>query len=535
MASDTYFNHVHRRLPASAAERAGSLTFPPLYIDPNDPRSLDARDGAAGGTLAGAGMVLGSTYYHHPQLQQLVSHMIADSVAQAPSGNDSDSEDAPKTMPGSVPQPRIANEFIALNEDLVPAPLDLDGDTLPSEQHPSYPFGNLFSPTDGMLSADSAIMGGHLTGLKPEPSPAGGLGLDLVSRLGGSASSGRRGAVPSSWNASINRASRSKVIGSGGASNELESAGADDVDAETIQAAKRLKVSPLLMFRTGTATVLAPPSWPFRRFGPGSTSYAALLRPCSNIHGDGPAGQAVAATLGGLPASAKILREVWTDLALEELVPQHVGPTSSFQADLEGDDEDDASAEAFARRIATLETDPLDRLGPIARELRGQAAQVWGTGTEECHKRKRGEDEPDADRMRYGFSLAPIHAHGPRMGKYGEELGSDEDEDDREPDSTGWETAKRIWMQEERDRVFPSLSTRSLGRDGYRIRGARANYGVVHRPGWTWGDELSGSEGDEEGYAEEPSDEQGAGYEEEQEEEAGDEWDEGDSRIDDDE
>ncbi|EPQ29782.1 uncharacterized protein PFL1_02455 [Pseudozyma flocculosa PF-1] len=521
MSSDTYFTHIHRdpiRHPTSAAHHTttrhgegsgghhraravgphstGASSFPPLYLDPQDPRYQDLLDGGLG--LGGSGgLALGSTYHHHPQLTRLVSHFLSDSAAHpssaawlgaaaAGAGHDDDADDsAPLAGAGgwdgvaSIPQPRIANEYIALNEDLVPAPLDLDGDTLPSEQHASYPFGNLFGPADGTLTADSAVLGHGsgagqqapswassvgLSGLGASGGPARLGGLDLISGLGVSGS-GRRGAVPSSWNDSINRASRTKLVGTGGAaldygaealsSSSSSSAHAAHPDeelfegqsgggggggggsggssrlappplytgrgsalatgagppgrtkrADLIASAQALNVSPLLLFRTSTSTVLAPPTWPFRRYGPGPTSYAALLRPSSNIHGDGPASAATAASLGGLPASAKIVREVWTDLALEELVPRHLGVTAAtrhlFPASLvdevpHGDgegDADDVSVAAidagaggsggrererkrkrvvdtdagFARRIGTSETDPLDRLGGIARE-----------------------------------------------------------------------------------------------------------------------------------------------------------------------
>ncbi len=72
-----------------------------------------------------------------------------------------------------MPRPKITAEFVSLNEDLVPASLDMHGDMLPADQHPSYPFGNLFGPLGGAIAADSAIVGGaHGTSAsRPQPQP----------------------------------------------------------------------------------------------------------------------------------------------------------------------------------------------------------------------------------------------------------------------------------------------------------------------------------------------------------------------------
>ncbi len=105
----------------------------------------------------------------------------------------------------AVPRPKITSEFVSLNEDLVPASLDMHGDMLPADQHPSYPFGNLFGPLGGVIAADSAIVGGtHGNAAAGSNSALGDaaatLGLDFGGGLDGfihlgQSSHGRRSAV----------------------------------------------------------------------------------------------------------------------------------------------------------------------------------------------------------------------------------------------------------------------------------------------------------------------------------------------------
>lgn len=579
----------------------GALTFPPLYLDPVEPQN--AHDPASSQHTGGhaapqpGSFVLGSTFYHHPELNALVSNHLTDASANALDGtsgtghaflssifanrdgvhdDDSDAEEAGAGNGAdaavAVPRPKITSEFVSLNEDLVPASLDMHGDMLPADQHPSYPFGNLFGPLGGMIAADSAIVGGG--GGHGAPTAGGGsatlgagMGADAAATLGldfgggldgfihlGQSSHGRRGAVSNAWNTFINKASRSKLVGSAGAPTEWnidanqnatpaapappsaaigEGEQAGPTQAETLRSAKKLDLTPSLLFRTNTSTVLAPPTWPFRRHGPGCTSYAALLRPSSNIFGNSPASQAVAATLGGLPASSKIINEVWSDLALEELVPLRVGETSAVRH--LSDEQDQLDAETgpasggdkrgrkrrrsdpdpdslFAKKIATMEADPLDLLGPVSREIRGQASQPWGTATASSRRQstysnqsddeaaEAEHDDPEQgytqrDRLRYSFALPPATFSWTGSPEE-QELGSQEDEPSGtlhvEPDGTGWPTARRIFINEERDRLLPGVASRATGANGaieaYQVRGVRANQGLIPRPAWTWGD-----------------------------------------------
>ncbi|GAC93700.1 L-kynurenine/alpha-aminoadipate aminotransferase [Pseudozyma hubeiensis SY62] len=579
-----------QRSAASTIRSRGTLTFPPLFLDPVDQHA--AHDPASsnqpnpGSQQPPGTFVLGSTFYHHPELNALVSNHLIDASANELDGtghaflssifanrdggaNDDDS-DADEAGGGAnadaapaVPRPKITSEFVSLNEDLVPASLDMHGDMLPADQHPSYPFGNLFGPLGGMIAADSAIVGGTLSanaaanlgaGLGDTAATLGldfGGGLDGFINLGQS-SHGRRSAVSNAWNSFINKASRSKLVGSAGTYTDWNvdshhhgstSGAAKDGDAatsqvDTIRSAKKLDLSPNLLFRTTTSTVLAPPMWPFRRHGPGCTSYAALLRPGSNIYGSGPASQAVAATLGGLPASSKILKEVWSDLALEQLVPANVGETSAVRHLSNAEDDEDEEADAasgesrgkkrartdpdpdsiFAKRVATMEADPLDLLGPISREIRGQASRPWGTATQplphtQRRRRKRRHSYSDEsadssaeaehddaeqgfaqrDLLRYSFALPPAQY------SWTEEPDDEEQEHDEqvestlhvEPDGIGWSTAKRIFVNEERDRLLPEVASRATnagGLEAYRVRGLRANRGVLPRQAWRWGD-----------------------------------------------
>lgn len=583
-----------QRSSVGTSRSGGALTFPPLYLDPVDPHnpSDPASSNPHGSNPAAqqpGSFVLGSTFYHHPQLNALVSNHLIDASANAVDGasgnaflssifanrdggaheDDSDADDAAggggagggvggADAAVAVPRPKITSEFVSLNEDLVPASLDMHGDMLPADQHPSYPFGNLFGPLGGVIAADSAIVGGMQSASAAASLGAGlgdaaatlgmdfGGGLDGFINLGQS-SHGRRSAVSNAWNSFINKASRSKLVGSAGAptdyhmeahQNSTASAARHDhtgpSQVETIKSAKKLDLSPSLLFRTNTSTVLAPPTWPFRRHGPGCTSYAALLRPSSNIFGTSPASQAVAATLGGLPSSSKILREVWSDLALEQLVPTRIGETSAVRH-LDADAEDgeaetdvpgsekrgkkrartDPDTDAvFAKRMATIEADPLDLLGPISREIRGQAGQVWGSATRHLDKRRRRRrrrsysdqsdlsaeaehDDPEQgfsqrDRLRYSFALLPA--------QYSWTESADEDEGEQgeqaerlhvEPDGIGWSTAKSLFVKEERDRMLPEVASRATsggGIEAYQVRGLRANQGLLPRPGWTWRD-----------------------------------------------
>ena len=637
MASEVFFNrvpHTQRRMPpqhphdlfasAQASSSSGSsstpattdvqrsvgttrsggaLTFPPLYLDPvdshntHDPASQPHNGNPA--TQQPGSFVLGSTFYHHPELNALVSNHLIDASANAQDGasgtghaflssifanrdgahdDDSDTDEARANGADAavaVPRPKITSEFVSLNEDLVPASLDMHGDMLPADQHPSYPFGNLFGPLGGMIAADSAIVGGAHGGSAGAAGStslgaslgdaAATLGLDFGGGLEGfvnlgQSSHGRRSAVSNAWNNFINKASRSKLVGSAGAHtdwnadvNRTTSTAAPAAaaaqssatygqdsgpsQADIIRSAKKLDLSPSLLFRTNTSTVLAPPTWPFRRHGPGCTSYAALLRPSSNIFGSSPASQAVAATLGGLPASSKIIKEVWSDLALEELVPLRVGETSAVRHLGNEQDELDADADTasgadkrskkrrrsdpesdgvFAKRIASMEADPLDLLGPVSREIRGQAAQPWGTATShrnDGRPRRRhrsaysnqSDDEaaeaehddldqgyPQRDRLRYSFALPPATF------SWTESPEDDAEPDEAsgvlhvEPDGIGWSTAKRIFVNEERDRLLPEVASRATGAGGaieaYQIRGIRANQGMLPRPAWTWAD-----------------------------------------------
>jgi len=612
-ASSSSSTLPHFQRSVGTTRSGGALTFPPLYLDPVDshgaPDQANNPHSSNPSAPQPGSFALGSTFYHHPELNALVSNHLIDASANAADGaagtgnaflanvfanrdggdDDSDGEDAGGIGAGgsgAAPRPRITSEFVSLNEDLIPASLDMHGDMLPADQHPSYPFGNLFGPLGGMIAADSAIVGGggHGAGASALGSASLGSGLgDAAATLGldfgggldgfislGQSNQGRRGPVSNSWNNFINKASRSKLVGSAGAQIEWDGdsdqkayhshdvrsilargKGAEPTQADIIRSAKKLDLSPSLLFRTSTSTVLAAPTWPFRRHGPGCTSYAALLRPSSNIFGNSPASAAVAATLGGLPASAKIINEVWSDLALEELVPTQIGETSAVRHLSSEQDEADAEADStsadakgakkrkrtdaetdsvFAKRIAAMEADPLDLLGPVSREIRGQAAMAWGTAfgsttrtrpdgsrprrhrstysnQSEDETAEAEHDDPDAgyshrDRLRYSFALPPATFSWTESPDDEEELGS-QDEDRSgvlhvEPDGIGWSTAKRIFINEERDRLLPEIASRATGAGGgieaYQVRGIRANQGLMPRPAWTWADGPVGEE-----------------------------------------
>ncbi len=222
--------------------------------------------------------------------------------------------------------------------------------------------------------------------------------------------------------------------------------------------------------------------------------------------------------VGGLPASAKILTEVWTDLALEELVPTNVGESSAVRHLTHDTPESDAGRRRWREareetsqnrpgcrchlrpRLANAEADPLDLLGPVSREIRGPASQPWGTAALHPRRRRRryshqsddeaAEAEHDEvfdgrDLVRYSFALPPANlswVESPDPPDEAEVEGTLH----VEPDGVGWSTAKRIFVGEERDRVLPEIASKASGAGGveaYRVRGVRGQQGMCAAAG----------------------------------------------------
>lgn len=245
------------------------------------------------------------------------------------------------------------------------------------------------------------------------------------------------------------------------------------------------------------------------------------------------------------------MREVWTDLAMEEIVPTQVGVTAGTRgmvskrvAEETQEDEEEAGEEGqgarrrkrrraidddevFARRMGTVESDPLDRLGHVAREIRGQAVRPWGTSTRPIpsssslrnHQRDIDVEtrlDPiyaSSDRTRYTFSLPAPSVSGVTLRHFGQPLSRPEEEEEEEGggerDRIGYRTAQRIWVAEERDRILPFVAVRtgSAGTvgEGYRVKGLRGVRGMVSREGWRWDrpSEVYDGEDEEEGEEEE--------------------------------
>ncbi len=224
--------------------------------------------------------------------------------------------------------------------------------------------------------------------------------------------------------------------------------------ADTLRAAKKLDLSPNLLFRTSTATVFPRQRGPSDATGRRDQLCGSAAPELQHLWHE-PAAKAVAATLGGLPASANIIGEVWSDLALEELLPRNVGDTAAVRhlgGGVEEDAEDEAAGaegerqEAQAVRAgsgcgirATCSGDGGGSAGStwadIARDPRAGSC-TWGTASAHAtqgrhdgrpRRRRRRDaysdqsedeaaeaehDDPEQgyahrDRVRYSFALPP--------------------------------------------------------------------------------------------------------------------------------
>lgn len=237
------------RVPRRHAGRASRLMFPPVHSG-DDPR------------------------FHDPILQH---PLLASGSLPVPSLDDE----------GALPQGTLT-PVLDVPEHLIPSTADLEHDTLPIEQHPSYPFGN---PYD-IFHAPSSLQPVGSSQPKLDPRVHSRLSLHV------GADSRRSGAD----------ALACVAEGSAHAHAAVDDASDDEVDAHpsyAIEPDGRVVLAPHLQLRAQIGSKPAPPTWPFPRFGPGPSTrpYAMLFR--SNWANE---------------SQPEV--DVWADLGLEALVPR---------------------------------------------------------------------------------------------------------------------------------------------------------------------------------------------------------------------
>ncbi|WFD26583.1 hypothetical protein MNAN1_001566 [Malassezia nana] len=181
----------------------------------------------------------------------------------------------------SLPRPAaLSDEVVAVPEHLLPSGDDLEQDTLPMEQHPSYPLGNPY----------------YIHHTPATLQPAGSSQPKLDPRLSMRFAMHRDTHAPEDALSYVSR-------GSAHAHAALEERDDEDPLPYTVGADGRVALAPHLRLSAQIGTSPAAPTWPFFRYGPGPSArpYAALFRRSSGIEPD---------------------ESVWADLALEKLVPR---------------------------------------------------------------------------------------------------------------------------------------------------------------------------------------------------------------------
>lgn len=170
--------------------------------------------------------------------------------------------------------------MIQVPEHLLPPGDDLHQDTLPVEQHPSYPLGNPY----WIHHAPQTLQPEGSSQPKLDPRTHAHDALHLP-----------RDALPETLS----------CVSHGSALAQA----ALDVDADDVPVSAysiddhRVVLAPYLQLRAQTTTTVAPPTWPFPHYGPGPCA-----RPHSALFADRAEGQPEVS--------------VWADLALEELAPR---------------------------------------------------------------------------------------------------------------------------------------------------------------------------------------------------------------------
>ncbi|WFD49266.1 hypothetical protein GLX27_003946 [Malassezia furfur] len=191
-----------------------------------------------------------------------------------------------------LPIPTLDGEVVQVPEHLLPPTEDLDSDTLPIEQHPSYPFGNPFF----IHHAPSTLQPAGSSQPKLDPRMHSKLAMhaahdsareDVLMRVAtGSASA--RAAIEDKKNDA-----------------EADEEAQGGVPSYTLHPDGSAHLAPHLQMRAQVVSTPKPPTWPFTRFGPGPSArpYASLFRSAS-------------------PHEASAEVSIWADFALEQLVPR---------------------------------------------------------------------------------------------------------------------------------------------------------------------------------------------------------------------
>lgn len=173
----------------------------------------------------------------------------------------------------------LRDEVIAVPEHLLPSGDDLEQDTLPMEQHPSYPLGNpyLIHHTPATLQPTGSS--------QPKVDPR--LSMRFAMHMDTHAPEDALSFV---------------AQGSAHAKAALEERDDEGPLPYSVDANGHVTLAPHLRLRAQIGASPAAPAWPFPRYGPGPSArpHAALFR----------------------PAGSKPDESVWADLALEALVPR---------------------------------------------------------------------------------------------------------------------------------------------------------------------------------------------------------------------
>lgn len=192
-----------------------------------------------------------------------------------------------------VPPTSLQDEVIQVPEHLLPATEDLHHDTLPVEQHPSYPLGNAY----WIHHAPHTLQPSGSSQPKLDPRVCSHMSMRMLA-------------------SSQKEALCSVATGSIHAKSALESHDEEPGPLPySIDADGHVALAPHLQWRAQMQTTSAAPTWPFQRVGPGpcERSYASLFRVPEELSPD---------------------VSVWADLALEELVPRTRPDTYTFPSSL---------------------------------------------------------------------------------------------------------------------------------------------------------------------------------------------------------